>query len=189
MNFIGEYFIEDISICDEIINFFKYSDYSNYHKKPGETTDGINANYKDSIDLSLMSNNPLPDPCLEKYIDQLQQVCEKYIDEYPWCNNYSRWSITEGFNIQYYKPGGGFKQFHSERISGEYPNATRHLTFQTYLNDVDDGGETEFFYQKLKVKAEKGKTLIWPTDWTHTHRGIVSNTEEKFIITGWLNYF
>ena len=54
----------------------------------------------------------------------------------------------------------------------------------TYLNDVEDGG-TEFYYQKLKTKAKKGLTLIWPTDFTHTHRGIVSKTKEKYIVTGW----
>ena len=44
----------------------------------------------------------------------------------------------------------------------------------TYLNDVNDYGETEFYYQKLKIKPEKGKTVIWCADWTHTHRGISS---------------
>jgi hypothetical protein len=58
----------------------------------------------------------------------------------------------------------------------------------TYLNDVEDGGGTEFLNQKLVVHAKKGKTLIWPADWTHTHRGVVSPTQEKYIITGWLNY-
>jgi hypothetical protein len=58
----------------------------------------------------------------------------------------------------------------------------------TYLNDLTDGGETEFHYQQVKVKPEKGLTLIWPADWTHTHRGIPSETQEKYIVTGWLNY-
>ena len=57
----------------------------------------------------------------------------------------------------------------------------------TYLNDVEDGG-TEFYYQGLKTKAEKGLTLIWPSDFTHTHRGIISNTKEKYIATGWFSY-
>ncbi|BCU96569.1 MAG: hypothetical protein CM15mV12_3450 [uncultured marine virus] len=30
----------------------------------------------------------------------------------------------------------------------------------TYLNDVEDCGETKFVLQNLKVKAEKGKTVI-----------------------------
>jgi hypothetical protein len=58
----------------------------------------------------------------------------------------------------------------------------------TYLNDVFEGGETEFYYQNIKVNARKGLTLVWPADWTHTHRGLVSNTQEKYIVTGWLNY-
>ena len=58
----------------------------------------------------------------------------------------------------------------------------------TYLNDVTDGGETEFMYQKLKIKPKKGLTLIWPADWTHTHRGIPSMTQVKYIATGWYCY-
>ena len=58
----------------------------------------------------------------------------------------------------------------------------------TYLNDVSDGGETEFFHQKLKVKPVKGKTVLWPTDFTHLHRGITSPTEDKYIATGWFNF-
>ena len=58
----------------------------------------------------------------------------------------------------------------------------------TYLNDVTHKGETEFFHQKIKIKPEKGLTLIWPTDWTFTHRGIPSPTEEKYIVTGWFEY-
>ncbi len=57
----------------------------------------------------------------------------------------------------------------------------------TFLNDVDDGG-TEFKYQNLTIPAKKGLTLIWPAPWTHTHRGQVSNTKTKYIITGWYNF-
>ena len=42
--------------------------------------------------------------------------------------------------------------------------------------------------QKMIVNAEQGKTLIWPADWTHTHRGVGSLTEEKYIITGWYSF-
>ena len=63
----------------------------------------------------------------------------------------------------------------------------RVLVFQTFLNDIDDGG-TEFKYQKLTTPAKKGLTLIWPTDFTHTHSGQISDTHEKYIITGWFGY-
>jgi tryptophan synthase alpha subunit len=68
------------------------------------------------------------------------------------------------------------------------PACDRHLVFMTYLNDITDQGETEFYYQQLKVKPEKGLTLMWGVDWTFTHRGIVSPTQEKYITTGWLSF-
>ena len=64
----------------------------------------------------------------------------------------------------------------------------RHLVFMTYLNDVNNGGETEFLNQRIKFKPQKGLTLVWPADWTHSHRGLVSLTETKYITTGWLNF-
>ena len=52
---------------------------------------------------------------------------------------------------------------------------------------IDQGG-TEFYYQNMTIQPKKGLTVIWPADWTHTHRGIVSPTQEKYIITGWFSY-
>jgi hypothetical protein len=57
-----------------------------------------------------------------------------------------------------------------------------------YLNTVDDGGETEFRYLGHTEKAEKGKLVIWPPDFTHAHRGIPSLTQEKYIFTGWYEF-
>ena len=56
----------------------------------------------------------------------------------------------------------------------------------TYLNNVKNGG-TYFKYQNLKTKAKKGLTLIWPTDFTHVHQGIISK-ETKYIVTGWYGF-
>ena len=33
--------------------------------------------------------------------------------------------------------------------------------------------------------VEKGLTVIWPSEWTFTHRGIKAVKEDKYIITGW----
>ena len=58
----------------------------------------------------------------------------------------------------------------------------------TYLNNVNDGGETQWKYQKIETKPVQGDTVIWPADWTHTHKGCVSKTETKYIITGWYSF-
>ena len=56
----------------------------------------------------------------------------------------------------------------------------------TYLNDVENDGETEFLHYGLKIKPESGKTIIWPAEWTHAHAGEILKVETKYIITGWL---
>jgi hypothetical protein len=58
----------------------------------------------------------------------------------------------------------------------------------TYLNDVKDGGATHFVHQDLSVQPEKGKTLIWPAEWTHAHLGNVVNSGSKTIVTGWIHF-
>ena len=64
----------------------------------------------------------------------------------------------------------------------------RLLVWMVYLNDVNDKGETEFFYQHHFEEPKQGKLVIWPSDWTHLHRGIISPTETKYILTGWYTH-
>lgn len=185
-NFLYQEFINDLSICDDLIEFY----HSCEQKGPGLTygsngSKKINLDYKESFDVELRPD----DKVFIDYFYQLQNVTENYIKIFPTCNYYAAWGIREGVNIQHYPPMGGFKVWHTERGGPEYPVATRHLVFMTYLNDVTDCGETEFLNQKIKISPKKGLTLIWPADWTYTHRGIPSPTQDKFIITGWFNYF
>ena len=121
------------------------------------------------------------------YNKELQIILNRYLDIYSFASKVDTFKIVEDVNIQHYKPTEGYRTFHCERTS-KIIYMMRYLVFQTYLNTVEDGGETEFFYQQYKCKAVKGKTLIWPVDWTHTHRGIVSPTEDKYIITGWFSF-
>ena len=58
----------------------------------------------------------------------------------------------------------------------------------SYLNDVEDGGATTFTQQNIEITPEKGKTMIWPAEWTHAHAGNLVNAGEKYIITGWMHF-
>lgn len=62
----------------------------------------------------------------------------------------------------------------------------RAIAFIWYLNDVDIGGETEFFNGKIKIKPEVGKLLLFPSLWTYPHSGLIPLSSDKYIITGWL---
>mgnify|MGYP005682711673 FL=1 len=79
-------------------------------------------------------------------------------------------------------PTEGYHMFHAENLN--YNNNIRTMAWMVYLNDVEEGGETEFLYQKLKVKPAKGTVLIWPGGYTHLHRGNPPMSD-KYIATGW----
>jgi hypothetical protein len=173
-------------ICDDLIKYFN----NNYTKTvqgivgrtvQGIVSPGINKNIKDSTDLCLGPNNT--DCNVLNYRKALQKLLDNYIKKFPELNKANHFNV-ENLNIQKYPKKGGFKIWHYERMNKK--SSYRTLVFMTYLNTIKDGG-TCFKYQNLITPAEKGLTLIWPPDFTHTHKGQITN-EEKMIITGWFKY-
>lgn len=183
-NFIGGWYLDDTTICDELIEYHRDSP----HQHRGVMGSGgeavVATDAKDSTDVMLT-----PSPVGKRYVQMLRRVAEHYVEKYPWSGKLVPWDVLEPIAIQHYAPGGGYKVWHFERDNSSEQIARRHLAFMTYLNDVDDAGGTEFLHQHLTVKPEKGLTLIWPVEWNFTHRGIVSNTEDKYIITGWFSTY
>jgi hypothetical protein len=179
-NFIGGWYLTDSSICDRLIDYHKNSN----DKFQGIVTNRIDKTQKDSTDVIIKDKTILDD----YFVNCLKPITDLYRKKYIYCDKTSQWGIEQPINIQHYTPTGGFKVWHSERTAGLAPYNKRHLVFMTYLNDVTDAGETEFYYQNIKIKPEKGLTLIWPTDWTFTHRGVPSDTQEKYITTGWYDF-
>jgi len=182
-NFIFGYYI-DKKICEDLIDYHKKSLSKTAGKLQIEGKSGVDKTQKNSTDVAI--NVDSNDKEIQNYHNALSEVLKKYKKKYIYCNvQQAEWGM-EGWNIQKYNPGEGYFKIHYERTGPG--SMARHLTFMTYLNDVEDGGETEFIYQKLKVKPETGLTLIWGSDWTFTHRGITSPTQTKYIATGWYRY-
>lgn len=94
-------------------------------------------------------------------------------------------------NLQKYLQGsGGYHHWHSEIYPQNASCETLHrvLLWMFYLNDVEEGGETEFLYQGRKVAPKKGRLVIAPAGFTHTHRGNVAKSCDKYIATSWILY-
>jgi hypothetical protein len=178
-NFIMAWRFGDAAFCDDIVEY--YGTQTPDRGKCGGFL--IDPTIKDSFDVGLGWGDHT-----EKYYANLQKCVDAYIEKYAYCNENAAWSVVEGVNIQKYLPKGGYHKWHCERSGGTLENRARYMVFMTYLNDVTDAGETEFFHQNLKLKPEKGLTVIWPVDWMFTHRGIASPTQEKMIVTGWFSF-
>lgn len=83
---------------------------------------------------------------------------------------------------------GGYPYWHSEVYPQTGHNEALHriLLFMYYLNDVEEGGETDFYYQDLSIRPKRGTMVIAPAYFTHTHRGNVPVSNDKYILTSWV---
>ncbi|NNG44038.1 2OG-Fe(II) oxygenase [Pseudoalteromonas sp. NEC-BIFX-2020_002] len=83
---------------------------------------------------------------------------------------------------------GGYPYWHSEVYPQTGHNEALHrvLLFMFYLNDVQEGGETEFYYQERKISPKQGTMVIAPGYFTHTHRGNKPISNDKYILTSWV---
>jgi len=87
--------------------------------------------------------------------------------------------------IQKTLPTEGYHLWHVEY--GKYSwNKSRAFAFTIYLNDVDEGGETEFLHFSKRVQPKKGRIVIWPASFPYVHRGNPPLSGEKYILTSWM---
>ena len=124
------------------------------------------------------SNQDLMAKCNEELLPCMRD----YAESFPGVQGSTSYEIK----LQKTPIKGGYSVWHGEQGPGSC--ATRVLSWLLYLNDVEEGGETEFLYQGFKQKATKGTLVIWPAAFTHTHRGNPPYSNEKYVITGWANF-
>ncbi len=69
--------------------------------------------------------------------------------------------------------------------SGPLGTARRFLSALTYLNDVDDGGKTEFPLQGAALRPERGTIVMFPPYWLYPHRGAPPAAAAKYKMTAY----
>tara|TARA_B100000212_G_scaffold341810_1_gene326179 strand:+ start:3333 stop:3941 length:609 start_codon:yes stop_codon:yes gene_type:complete len=183
-NFISSWKTNNLDLMDKIIDYFETSKKDHRLGKYG--FNDSNKEFKDTIDISI-SPNEIKNPenqFFKEYIKDLDTFLADYRKQWEFFGTNIDKLYAGSFNIQKYEIGGHVKRWHTER-DGIY-NSHRMLAWITYLNDVEKDGETEFLYYNLKIKPEKGKTVIWPAEWTHAHRGNPTPSI-KYVITGWFH--
>ena len=121
------------------------------------------------------------------FFDGLQQCYDAYTEQFSVLKDGSIHGTA--MKMQRTDPGGGYHVWHAEQ--GNKEHAERVLVYMLYLNDLGekDGGETEFLYQRLRLRPEANTMILWPAAYTHTHRGnTVLGNQSKYIVTGWFYY-
>lgn len=194
-DFIGMYqnVFEDPYLCNKIIDKFEEcSDSKKFVRNRQESEGSLHHMKSDNHAFLNMSMFELLDDDgndLKHLIYESLQTClDDYLDKYSILHNHplkGPW-----VKIQRTDPGEAYHIWHFENGDG-LDVSSRALVWAIFLNDMgeNDGGETEFLYQKRRVRPKKNSGIIWPAGFTHTHRGnTVLGDVSKYILTGWINF-
>ncbi len=184
-------------LCNTIVNMFE--EYTN--KCVSFIMSGINANVRDSIQLTLPLKN-VPDNNesnkwykIKKFLEnELDKNLKNYlnvlvgpINDNTYVNHYNSIAVTnENFTIVKYDKQKGKYTYHDDFIYDYEKKQYRVISYLWYLNTVDEGGETEFWGTHT-IKPEAGKLILFPASWTFPHTGKMPLSNDKYIITGWLH--
>jgi len=192
----NEYSIPDL-LCNEII--CKYEKNKNLHYQ-GLTHGGVQKQIKDTRDFLIPKCNQENDEWykieqfLYKELKNNFNSYKKYINNtnnFLPQNNYNNYyeilsksQHVENFMIQKYIKQNGKYSYHDDFFNDFKNKRHRTVTYLWYLNDVEQGGETEF-WGNYKIKPKKGKLIFFPASWCFPHRGNMPISNDKYIITGW----
>ena len=182
-DFIGTYegAVPD-EFCKELINLHKNADADERWKSEDKYG---GASYRRDEALQLEDHSQQYTEKVQKYVFEYLELYKKKYFSYQNCKHleYSAPFIK----VQKTEPQGGYHIWHCEVDA--LTDVTRSLVWMIYLNNVPKGeGETEFLWQGLRVQPTRGTLLIWPAQFTHTHRGNPVYSCTKYIATGWIEY-
>ncbi|MET0290761.1 MAG: 2OG-Fe(II) oxygenase [Steroidobacteraceae bacterium] len=91
---------------------------------------------------------------------------------------------TSELILKRYRPGGEERfQPHFDSVNAV---SDRYLVFLWYLNDVSEGGETEFAQLGLRIAPKAGRLLMFPPYWMYQHAGLPPRSGDKYILSTYL---
>ena len=175
-------------VCDNYIKCFEIAKAHNVTLTRAQMGDGDKITKEDDT-LFITDEWELPihagTNTIESAMKALALAYQEYTKEYAVLTRSGPHCVPI-MRIQKTSIGGGYHIWHCEQDSKG--TSSRVAAFMFYLNDVEDGGETEFLYQRKRFKPKAGTLLIWPTSYTHTHRGNPPLSNDKYILTGWFEF-
>lgn len=102
-----------------------------------------------------------------------------YLDDYAHRHD-TAFSGMEHVNVNRYYPG---QFYHPHADDG--PGHNRIISALVYLNDVTDGGATEFIYQGVSVSPRAGRLVIFPSNYAYAHAAHPPNSGVKYSAAFW----
>jgi hypothetical protein len=190
-DFIGVY--ENVvtpDYCERIITHYNYMKEFNKTVSRQASDNAPAINKETDTYFFVSEEDPLIIPTnidlLRPFMDATWISYSRYVQKYGVVTSLEKHGISNSIKIQKTNPSGGYHVWHSEH--GAKFAGNRLMMVILYLNDVEEGGETEFLYQRKRVKPKTGTMVICPASYTHTHRGNPPLTGDKYIMNTWIEF-
>ena len=112
---------------------------------------------------------------------------EGFKEEYKLFDNHlNEWYLnTADIWMNKWEPNNYYDKIHCEASS---KSTFRVFSWMMYLNDIEEGGGTEFLNQGITTKPKAGDFIVFPSGPSHMHRGENAPLETKYTITGHFNW-
>lgn len=172
--------------CDKLISYFLWSQQNN---RTWERVGSLEIDKKDEacglVPTEILfgtDNNPLISEFNRIFFDECYPA---YVHKFSVLNEVGRHAIYS-YKIQQTRPSEGYHTWHCEADNAE--RCRRIGTYILYLNDVPEGGETEFLYLSQRIQPKTGRLVIFPAGYVYAHRGNPPLGGTKYIMTGWLEF-
>jgi hypothetical protein len=184
-------------VCRDLIELFENEE----RKYDGVTRGGLQKNIKDTKDFVIPENEPKWYKYYHLFHHELTRNLQIYLnklnDNSSFKNqNQNTTNIYKHFEnakishsifmLQRYIMNEGKYVYHNDFSIDYNTKKNRIITYLWYLNDVEEGGETDFPDINIKVKPETGKLVLFPATWDFPHCGKMPISSNKYIVTGWL---
>jgi hypothetical protein len=177
-NFITIYRALDRTLCQAIIDRFD-QDGSKRRGMIGRLAESFSteSDTKHSWDLEIPDGGAWQD--IFRHIHPKIEACiTHYVSRSPVLQSFEL-QLT-GYKIQMYPQNEGYFRWHADSVGQNARDRVAALVL--YLNDVDKGGDTEFFHQGVRVAPKAGYLAMFPTGWDFMHCGHVPESGHKYII-------
>lgn len=95
----------------------------------------------------------------------------------------------EQLMMKKYEPGRSVPDGFPEHFDAyDVRTAPRQLGFLWYLNDVEEGGETDFPVLGRSITPRAGRLVVLPPMWMYVHTGHPPVSGPKYIVTSYLSF-
>ncbi len=167
------------AFCEQMIASFRRASTHHVKRERGWRA-GLEASAWTELDIT-----PLADPALKGFFyHQIDEYLARYNAEVRLDIPVPATSLLAPLRIKRYLPEAREEfQMHFDSI-GEVAN--RYLVYLWYLNDVAEGGETEFSGLGIKVRPRAGRLLMFPPYWMFQHAGRPPVSGEKYILSTYM---